>query len=222
MDLSYPTLCLVTDRRRCNGRSIEDVVDSAVQGGVELVQLREKDLSASELYALMLRLKSVIGNKALLFINDRIDVALAANVDGVQLGEKALSLHAARRIAGERLLFGRSVHSVDGAVEAESQGADLLILGTIFPTASHPGANTGGLSLVKSATDAISTPLIAIGGIEVSNVGSVIEQGASGAAVISAITTSADPTEAAAALMTSMRRVARQSCRSRRCEVNHD
>ena len=158
-----------------------------------MVQLREKDMPAAELYSLAIRLKGIVQGRALLFINDRVDVGLAANADGVQLGENALPVEAARRIAGGKLLLGRSVHSVAGALEAEAQGADLLTLGTIFPTASHPGASTGGLGLVKSVADAVSVPFLAIGGIDASNAGDVVAQGACGAAVITAITMSDEP-----------------------------
>ena len=205
MRLNIPTLCLVTDRQRCSGRRIEDVVDAAIDGGVGLVQLREKDLPAAELYSLALRLKDVVRNRALLFVNDRVDVALAAGADGAQLGETALPLQAARQIAGGRLLLGRSVHSVDGAIQAQSQGADLLTLGTIFPTASHPGGITGGIALVREVAAAVDLPLLAIGGIDAENMGDVIACGASGAAVITAITTAPDPSAAAASLRDAMR-----------------
>ena len=204
-DVSYPILCLVTDRRRCNGRKIEDVVGAAVDGGVGIVQLREKDLPAAELYYLALRLKSAMQGKGLLFVNDRIDVALAANADGVQLGENALPLHTAKQLAGGKLLLGRSVHSIDGAVKAEAQGADILLLGTIFPTATHPGARTGGAGLVRDVAASVSLPLLGIGGIDASNVGQVIAKGASGAAVISAITMADDPAVASCALLREMR-----------------
>lgn len=204
MQLSYPILCLVTDRNRCNGRRIEDVVEAAVDGGVGLVQLREKDLPASDLYSLALRLKGTIRDKALLFVNDRLDVALAADADGVQLGENALPLQAARQLAGGKLLLGRSVHSVDGAVNAEAQGADMLVLGTIYPTASHPGARTGGSELVQQVAVAVSVPFLGIGGIDTSNVGEVVAGGAAGAAVITAITTASDPAAESARLLGAM------------------
>jgi thiamine-phosphate pyrophosphorylase len=208
MQFHVPTLCLVTDRLRCNGRRIEDVVDAAVDGGVGLVQLREKDLPAAELYALARCLKDVVGSRALLFVNDRVDIALAANADGVQLGENALPLEAARQIAGDRvrnsLLLGRSVHSVAGALKAEAQGADLLVLGTIFPTASHPGAVTGGSRIVREVASAVSLPFLGIGGIDATNAGELIAQGAVGAAVITAITTAEDPAAASADLLAAM------------------
>lgn len=205
MWLSFPLLCLVTDRLRCNGRPFEDVVDAAVEGGVGMVQLREKDLPAADLYALSLRIKDVIDNRALLFINDRADLALAVRADGVQLGENALPIEAARRISGRKMLLARSVHSVAGALDAEARGADLLTLGTVFPTASHPGAYTGGLSLVKEVAAAVSVPFLGIGGIDASNAGQIIAAGASGAAGITAITTAEDPSAAASSLLESMR-----------------
>ena len=205
MQLSYPTLCLVTDRLRCNGRPLDDVVDAAIEGGVGLVQLREKDLPAAELYVLAQRIKDVIDSRSLLFINDRIDVALAAGADGVQLGENALPLEPARQVSGGSLLLGRSVHSVAGAMEAEKNGADLLTLGTIFPTASHPGAYTGGAALVQEVAAAVRVPFLGIGGMDASNVGQVIVAGAAGAAVITAITTQSDPAAAASTLLENMR-----------------
>ena len=208
MQLSYPTLCLVTDRNRCNGRRIEDVVDAAVDRGVGLVQLREKDLPASELYSLALRLKDAIRDRALLFVNDRIDVALAADANGVQLGENALPMHAARHVVGGKLLLGRSVHSVERALDAEAQGADLLVLGTIFPTASHPDARTGGTVLVQEVAAAVRLPLLGIGGIDASNVGEVVAGGAAGAAVITAITTALDPAAESAHLLEAMQSAA--------------
>lgn len=208
MRLAYPMLCLVTDRRRCNGRAIEDVVDAAVAGGVGMVQLREKDLDGAALYSLALRLKEVIGDRALLFVNDRVDVALAAGSDGAQLGENALPVDAARRACGGRLLLGRSVHSVEGAVDAEQQGADLLTVGTIFPSASHPGGRTGGAALVREVAAAVDAPFLGIGGVDAGNAGRVVGAGAAGAAVITAITMADDPAAAAASLLDGMRRAA--------------
>ena len=205
MQFPYPSLCLVTDRLRCNGHSVEYVVDAAIDGGVNIVQLREKDLPAAELYSLALRVKNIVGNRALLLVNDRLDVAMAAGVDGVQLGESALPVKAARRVAGESLLLGRSVHSVSGAIEAESQGADILTLGTIYPTASHPGVRTGGSELVREVAAAVSIPFLGIGGIDASNAGQVIKEGAAGVAVISAISTAEEPAIAATDLCGAMR-----------------
>ena len=169
-----------------------------------MVRLREKDLPASRLLALANRLRQLTDGKALLFVNDRVDVALAAGADGVQLGEEGLPVDAARRVSGSSLLLGRSVHSVDGGVAAASEGADFLIAGTIFATDSHPGGATQGLRLLKDLTRRVPIPVMAIGGVNEDNVESVMSAGAAGAAVVSAITESAEPAAAARVLMRRM------------------
>ena len=108
-------------------------------------------------------------------MNDRVDIALLSCADGVQLGENGLDAASARRLVGPEMLIGRSVHSVEGAAEAEADGADFLVLGTIFETASHPGADTGGLELVRDVTGRVGIPVIGIGGISESNVGGLIQ-----------------------------------------------
>ena len=198
--LPLPCLCLVTDRGRFDPRPIEEVVELAVGGGVALVQLREKHMPAGPLLDLAIRLRSITQGKALLFVNDRVDVALACGADGVQLGEESLSASAVRNIVGDRLLMGRSVHSVEGAIEAEEQGADLLVVGTIFPSQSHPGLASAGPGLLAQVRKDVKIPFLAIGGITADNVSSVIKAGASGAAVIGAIGASEDPMMAARGL----------------------
>ena len=186
--LPSPCLCLVTDRNRTASGNIVDTVSRAVSGGVGMVQLREKDLPARALLDLAKRLRAVTTDKALLIVNDRVDVALLCDADGVQLGEDGLDVAAARELLGHDRLIGRSVHSIEGAVAAELEGADYLVLGTIFPTASHPGAETGGLDLVRAATNAVRIPVLGIGGITAGNAAAVMDAGASGIAVITAIT----------------------------------
>lgn len=203
--LSRPALCLVTDRGLCGEERLVDVVAAAVAGGVTLVQLREKDLGAGRLYELGLRLKPVVAGSASLVINDRLDVALALGADGVQLGSGSLPTAAARRLAGDRLLVGRSVHSVAEAVAAEREGADFVVLGTIFPSRSHPGQAGAGLGVIAEARAAVALPVIAIGGIDAANVAGVVRAGADGAAVISAILAADDPRAAAAALARGLR-----------------
>ncbi len=200
-----PCLCLVTDRRNSAGRALEDVVAEAVAGGANMVQLREKDLSSSRLLHLANSLREITAGRALLFVNDRVDVALACGADGVQLGEEGLPVTAARGLAGERLLLGRSVHSTQGAITAERDGADLLLVGAIFPSKSHTGGPTGGLGLLRQVRDAVTIPFLAIGGLNPTNTASAIENGATGAALITAISLSADPRESARELMETMK-----------------
>ena len=194
--LPRPVLCLVTDRRLCRGRELEQVVEAAVEGGCGMVQLREKDLPAGKLLDLAVRLRSITSGRALLIVNDRVDVALAAGADGVQLPEDGLAVGAARQ-AGGNMLVGRSVHSVAGGVQAVADGADFLVAGSVFATASHPGASPQGLALVGGLADAVDAPVIGIGGIDGGNVDLVMRSGAYGVAVIRAISESESPEAAA-------------------------
>jgi thiamine-phosphate pyrophosphorylase len=203
-----PALCLVTDRRRlAAGCRLEEVVERAVEGGAKMVQLRDKILPAAEMLALACRLREVTRGRALLFINDRVDVALACEADGVQLGEEGLPVEAARRASGGGLLLGRSVHSVEGAAAAEAEGVDMVVVGTIFESESHPGASAAGVGLVRRVSDRVRIPALAIGGITSANVSSVIAAGASGAAVIGDIVASDDPERAARALVDRMNKM---------------
>ena len=199
-----PILCLVTDRRRCGGRPLEEIVDAAVSGGADIVQLREKDMPAGQLLELALRIRDITDSKAGLFVNDRIDVALACEADGVQLGAESIPVEAARDLVRGDLLIGRSVHAVDSAIDASLAGADLLIFGAVFATATHPGRPPGGVGPLAELSRHDTAPVLGIGGIAPGNVGQVVDAGASGAAVITAITESHDPQEAARALKQAM------------------
>jgi thiamine-phosphate diphosphorylase len=147
--LPLPIVMLVTDRHACGDRRIEDVVEAAVEGGVNMIQLREKDMPAADLYGLALRLRQIVGTQALLLVNDRIDVALAARAHGVELGSNGLPTEIARTLASG-LVIGRSVHDVAHAGEAVADGADLLVVGTMFASRSHPGMTPAGPSLIPS------------------------------------------------------------------------
>ena len=136
-------------------------IAAAVEGGVDIVQLRAKELPAGRLLDLGLSMKQCINGNAMLFVNDRIDVALALEADGVQLGEDAMSVEAVHRIAGDRLLVGRSVHSVERAIEAEARGADFLVIGTIFATGSKPELEPAGPELLGDVGRGTTVPLLA-------------------------------------------------------------
>jgi thiamine-phosphate pyrophosphorylase len=191
---------LVTDRHACGERRLDEVVEAAVQGGVNIVQLREKDLPARDLYDLALRLRQIVGTQALLLVNDRIDVALASGAHGAELGGTALPTDIARQLAPD-LLIGRSVHGAAQAAEAVADGADLLVVGTMFASRSHPGLSPAGPSLVRKVAGVTSVPLIGIGGITAANATQVVAAGASGVAAITSITQAQDPRDAAARLV---------------------
>ena len=199
-----PCLCLVTDRTVGDPDSLVQRVAAAVAGGVDMVQVREKDLPGASLLKLVNALKDAVGDRAAILVNERVDVAAVAGVSGVQLGEDALGAPEAKRILGDGCLVGRSVHSVTAAEESEAQGADFLIVGTMYSTRSHPGALPAGPELMRNISGRCRVPLIGIGGINESNLGEVLQAGASGVAVITSILNSVNPEAAARRLKTAM------------------
>ena len=195
--LPRPVLCLVTDRRLCRGRELEQVVEAAVEGGCGMVQLREKDLKAGKLLDLAVRLRSITSGRALLIVNDRVDVALAAGADGVQLPEDGLPVEAARQVGGN-MLVGRSVHSVAGGVQAVGGGGRFPGCGQrVCHGIASRGRSPQGLGLISGLAGTVDAPVIGIGGIDGGNVESVVRSGASGVAVIRAISESESPEQAA-------------------------
>ena len=188
--LALPTPCLVliTDRKLCSDHAgLEARVDEAAAGGVTAVQIREKDLAAGELFVIAKKLKRVIAGRSILIINDRLDVAMAVGADGVHLPSDGLSVADSRRVVGDEMLLGCSVHDAFEATRAAEDGADYLQLGSIFPTRSHPRAKPSGPSLISQVVSRVSIPVLAVGGIDVSNAAGVRAAGASGAAVVTAI-----------------------------------
>jgi thiamine-phosphate pyrophosphorylase len=202
--LRLPSLHLISDRKLCGEKPLEEVISQAIDGGANVVQLREKDLPAAELFTLGVRLREVTKNRALLLINDRVDVAQACGADGVQLPENGLPTSVARWVLGRHALVGRSVHSIEAAKQAETDGADMVIVGPVFETTSKPGAPPVGTALVKEIAESVALPVIAVGGINPENAGEVIRAGAAGVAVISAICGAGDPRAAAEALSQAM------------------
>ncbi len=201
--LPSPCLCLVTDRRVGDEANLVSRVAEAVAGGVDLVQLRERDLSGGEMLKLAAALKDAIGEAALLVVNERVDVAAALPAAGAQLGEAAMPVTAARRILGAEALIGRSVHSVAGA-KAAAAGADFLVAGTMYASPSHPGEEPAGPQLVGQIVRHVSLPVIGIGGINADNAQGVMKAGAIGVAVITGILADPDPGEAARRLKTAL------------------
>ncbi len=203
--LRLPALCLVTDRSACLGRPLEQVVAAAVEAGVGVVQLRERDLPARELFELGSRLKGPIhAAGALLVVNDRMDVAMAVGADGVHLGARSLTVAQARRLCGDAMLVGASAHSVQEALRAETEGADYVILGTIFETRSHPDVMPAGAKLVTEAAGALAIPVVAIGGVNAGNAPEVMAAGAAGVAVVTAIQSARDVAVATLELLRAM------------------
>ncbi len=188
-------LYLITDRKLfVDNDTFFTGVEEALKGGAPAVQLREKDLTIRELLTMAYRLKELTTRyRAKLFINDRVDVALAVDADGVHLGGTGIPAFAARKAAGEGMLIGVSTHSVEEAGKAEEEGADFVTFGPVFETPSKMKYGRPlGPELLGEVSRKISIPVFAIGGIKPERVGRVMESGASGVAVISAILGSAD------------------------------
>ncbi len=183
-------LYLITDRKLFeSSQKMLISVEKALEGGVRAVQLREKDLGVRELIDLALRMRELTREfDARLFINDRSDVALAVDADGVHLGADCLSVQAVRKACGSRLMTGVSTHSVEDAVKAQKDGADFITLGPVYETPSKMlYGNPVGLQVIKEASEAQSLPVFAIGGMTAGRIEEVLGQGASGIALISAI-----------------------------------
>jgi thiamine-phosphate pyrophosphorylase len=193
---------LVTDRAQTNGRPLVDVVAAALQGGVRAVQLRERDLTTRALLALAERLRDLTRRcGAALLINDRVDVALACDADGVHLPARAFSIADARALLGRTRLIGVSAHAAAEVAAAARAGADFAVLGPIYDTPSKRayGAPLGPAVLHEARGNGI--PLFAIGGIDRERIAAVRAQGADGVAVIRAMLSAEDPAGATAALL---------------------
>ncbi|HUF54765.1 MAG TPA: thiamine phosphate synthase [Dehalococcoidia bacterium] len=196
-DLPRPVLMLVTDRNLAGGEdALAEAIAVAVEGGVNVVQLREKDMGSQELSVLAGRLREALAGRSLLIVNGDADVA--AEADGLHLPEGA----GFARVEGK--LVGRSVHSVEAAQQAAAEGVDYIVAGSIFATGSHEGETPVGLRLLSEATNAVDVPVIAIGGITSERVHDVMAAGAAGVAVISAILGSESPGGAAHALRSAL------------------
>jgi thiamine-phosphate pyrophosphorylase len=197
------SLYLVTDRTLLGKRHPEKVVAAAVAGGVTAVQLREKNLPDREFIGIAARLKALLRPLGVpLIVNDRPDVALASEADGVHLGQRDSSPAEARRILGPGALIGLSVETEIQAKEAGFQDIDYLGVSAVFATPTKADTATiWGLDGLRRLRLLTRHPLVAIGGINASNVAAVIEAGADGVAVVSAILGAESPEEAARDLL---------------------
>jgi thiamine-phosphate diphosphorylase len=203
--LRPPVLCFVVGKSDVKDGDVEAAVREAVAGGVSMVQLRDHALPAGELLALARRLRTATRGKALLVINDRVDVALAVEADGVQIPEAGLPTRAVRGLIGRYTVLGRSVHDVEGAQQASREGAEFVIAGTIYKSPTHPDYKPVGPKLISEITKDSSLPVLAIGGVTAEKVEELVQAGAAGVAVISAIAGAEDRKAAAEALTTALK-----------------
>ncbi|MGH7459038.1 MAG: thiamine phosphate synthase [Longimicrobiaceae bacterium] len=187
-------------------RQLVEVAVEVVEAGAPALQLRRKGAEGKELFRLARRLLQVTRPRgALLFVNDRLDVALAAGADGAHLGADDLPLEAARRLSPAGFLLGRSVDTPAEARAAALAGADYLGVGPVFATGSKSGLpGPAGTAGVREVVRAVKVPVIGIGGITVERAGAVITSGAAGVAVISAVMGAASPGAAVEAFLRSL------------------
>ncbi|MCX6695757.1 MAG: thiamine phosphate synthase [Candidatus Altiarchaeota archaeon] len=166
----------ITDRKISTKGDVEAVID-ALDGGASVVQYREKELTTNEMVETAKKIRAVTSGRAVFLVNDRVDVALASDADGVHVGQDDMTIEDARRILGKGKVIGVTVHDVDEAVEAEAAGADYVAASPIFPTSTKEDAGVpSGTALVQDIKDSVEVPVAAIGGISERNVDSVIKQ----------------------------------------------
>ena len=206
MTLPRPCVCLVTDRSRLPPADeaaplpalgpLADRLVLAGEAGIDLLQIREPDLSAGELIRLVREVRGRLGEVSRVVLNDRVDVALAADADGVHLKSDSIPTALVRRQVPAGFLVGRSVHSVDEARTAAGEGADYVVFGTVFPSGSKPrGHRTAGLDALAAVVAAVQVPVLAIGGISLNTVAAAAEAGAGGVAAIGLFFDAAGPIE---------------------------
>ncbi|MCL4506212.1 MAG: thiamine phosphate synthase [Chloroflexi bacterium] len=198
LSINY-SLYLILDSRFARGRALLDVAQAAVRGGVTVLQIREKHLTTRELVRAALELRAWAREAGVPFIiNDRVDVALAVDADGVHLGPDDMALETARRILGHTRIIGVSAGTQDEAREAARGGADYIGVGAVYNTASKSDAGAPiGVDGFAAIARSVRIPAVAIGGLSVDNVAPVIMAGAAGVAVISAIVGAMDVERAA-------------------------
>ena len=201
-----PSLYVVLDRTSARGRDLVELLALALAGGSRMIQLREKEWPSGRVLPLAEKLRAACAAAGATFIvNDRVDLALAVGADGVHLGQDDLPARAARPLLRPGMSLGISTHSVEQARAAQADGADYVAVGSRFATTSKADFQLVGPDLMRKLRGEIRGPLVGIGGITPDNVSEVIQAGADGVAVISAVCAAADPKAAAARFLTHIR-----------------
>ncbi len=199
---------LITDRKVC-GKKLTNIIEQAIDGGVGNVQLREKDLSTGDLYSLAKEIREITERKgANLIINDRVDIAIAVDADGVHLGWQSLKIDVVRRMIGQDKIIGFSAHSLEEAERAENSGADYISISPIFDTVNKDYfIKPLGVGEIGKIKEQINIPVIALGGINENNVNKVLKNGADGIAVMSTILRSDSPEQTVTRICREMKKI---------------
>jgi thiamine-phosphate pyrophosphorylase len=208
-------LYVILDRQFLTGGNHFEVARQVIDGGARIVQLRDKQSRKGELLLIAQGLRELCSQAGVLFIvNDCLDLALAADADGLHIGQDDLPLHVARRDLPIDRIIGCSVTTSSQAVKAQNEGADYIAIGSVFPTATKKEAVVVGVDAIRELKRTISTPLVAIGGINESNIGEVVAAGADAVAVVSAVLSEKDVKGTVRKLVTKMD-LAREKCQTR-------
>lgn len=195
--LSRPSLYLIADASLIHDLTVPEAVEKAILGGLKFVQYREKNLSPSKSYEVAETLRRLTRKAGAIFIvNDDVSLTLAVEADGVHLGQEDLPIQEARKILGHLKLIGISTHSVQEALAAEQAGADYIGLGPIYSTMTKQTRSSIGCGVIRQVTEKVKIPVFAIGGINRANLREALMAGATGVAVVSAILTVPDITQA--------------------------
>lgn len=191
-----------TDRRYTTTMPLEECIEKAIKGGVTLVQLREKNCSGREFFEIGVRVKKITDrHRVPLIVNDRADIALALDAAGVHVGQADIPAREVRRIVGANKIVGVSAATVADAIVAEKDGADYIGAGAVYATATKRDASTLSANVLRHICESVAIPVVAIGGINATNIAALKDTGVAGVAVVSAIAAAADPQEAAAELL---------------------
>lgn len=201
-------LYLCTDRHTNGKLDFLQTVEQAMQGGCSVVQLREKECATRELYQQAADVKALTDQYNIpLIINDRIDVCMAVNADGVHLGQEDMPVKEARKILGDEKIIGVSAHNLEEALQAWKEGADYLGVGAIFGTKTKKNTVDTSIETLREICLQVPIPVVAIGGISIENLVQLKHTGIDGVAVVSAIMAAAEPKRAAAELLIKVREV---------------
>ncbi|MDI6889559.1 MAG: thiamine phosphate synthase [Thermodesulfovibrionales bacterium] len=180
-------LCFITDRK-ASGLSCEDMTIKVLTAGVRWVQYREKERSRREVYEEAVKLRKFTKDyNAVFIVNDYVDIAICVDADGVHLGQDDLPLREARKIMGRDRIIGVSTHSLEQAIEAERGGADYIGFGPVFHTLTKDAGEPKGTDMLREVKRQVNIPVVAIGGISLENIRSVLDTGVDAVAVASAI-----------------------------------
>lgn len=193
VEYKYP-LYLVTDEKACKGKDFYESVEASIRGGAKIVQLREKNMDTRDFFKRALKLKEICHKHGVDFvINDRLDIAIAVDADGVHLGQSDMPIEKAKEILGHKKIIGISAKNMEEALEAQKYGADYIGVGAIFATDTKKDSGLVDLETLKEMTDQINIPVLAIGGIGLGKLGYLKDTGIDGICVISDILGSDDP-----------------------------